>query len=220
MVHVTSSTGGGETSGLDRRALRRGKRLSGGSEPLPPPRKWRAITLATLLLVPAFWSLMAGLVAVASDDNDAPNAGPAIAVGLSLIPFVFVALAFLSEHPRAPGAVLRAMGLCLLIGIPVSALAADAVTGIVAGVGAGGIAALRADGPHEWRTRAIAVAFAAVYCFVLVRMAGALALLPAPVFPFTCLGVADHFAEWRERQPARPAGTIDAAEPADATEPD
>jgi hypothetical protein len=109
MVDVTSSTGGGETSGLDRRALRRGKRLSGGSEPLPPPRKWRAITLATLLLVPAFWSLMAGLVAVASDDNDAPNAGPAIAVGLSLIPFVFVVLAFLSEHPRAPGAVLRAM---------------------------------------------------------------------------------------------------------------
>ena len=37
------------------------------------------------------------------------------------------------------------MGLCLLVGIPVSALAGDAVSGIVAGVGAGGIAALRAD---------------------------------------------------------------------------
>ena len=50
---------------------------------------------------------------------------------------------------RAPGGRLRAMGLCLLVGIPVSALAADAVTGIVAGVGAGGIVALRADEPRR-----------------------------------------------------------------------
>ena len=89
--------------------------------PLPPQRKWRAITLATLLLVPAVWSLLAGLVAVAADDDaDGPAAGAAIAFGLSLIPFVFIVLAFASEHPRAPGAVLRAMGLCLLVGLPVS----------------------------------------------------------------------------------------------------
>ncbi|MGH2637509.1 MAG: hypothetical protein ACRDHU_15370, partial [Actinomycetota bacterium] len=99
-----------------------------GAEPLPAPRKWRAITLATLVLAPAYWSIMAGLVAIASDEARAPNAGPFIAFGLSLIPFVFVALAFLSEHPRAPGAVVKAMLLCLVVGIPVSALAADAVT--------------------------------------------------------------------------------------------
>ncbi|MGH2529652.1 MAG: hypothetical protein ACRDH0_10050, partial [Actinomycetota bacterium] len=55
-----------------------------GAEPLSPRRKWRAITLATLLLVPSYWSVLAGLVAVASDREDAPNAGPYIAFGLAL----------------------------------------------------------------------------------------------------------------------------------------
>jgi hypothetical protein len=171
-----------------------------GAEPLPPQRKWRAITLATLLLVVAYWSMLGGLVSLASDDADAggPQAGAAIALGLSLIPFVFIALAFLSEHPRAATAVLKAMGLALLVGIPVSGIAADAVTGIVAGAGAGGIAALRADRPHTWQTRAVALAFATAYTFVLVRTIGAMALVPAPIFPFTALGLADHYAEWRD----------------------
>lgn len=178
--------------------------VAAGAVPLSPQRKWRAITLATLLLAVAYWSLLAGLVSVASEDNsDGPQAGAAIALGLSLIPFVFVVLAFMSEQPRASTAVLRAMGLSLLVGIPVSAVAADAVTGIVAGVGAGGIAALRADGPHNWRTRAAALTIAALYTFVLVRTVGTLALLSAPIFPFTALGMADHYAEWRETRPVR-----------------
>lgn len=172
---------------------------SAGALPLTPQRKWRAITFATLLLAVAFWSLLAGLVSVASDDSTGePQAGAAIALGLSLIPFVFIVLAFMSEQPRASTAVLKAMGLALLVGIPVSALAADAVTGIVAGAGAGGIAALRSDGPHNWRTRAVALAIAAAYAFILVRTVGAVVLLPAPIFPFTALGLADHYAEWRE----------------------
>lgn len=166
-------------------------------DPLSPQRKWRAITFATLLLAPAVWSLLGGLVAVASDDADGPAPGAAIALGLALLPFVFIVLAFSSEHPRAPGAVLRAMGICLLVGIPVSAVAADAVTGIVAGVGAGGIVALRADVAHDWRMRAGAVAVAAAYSFVLARVAGPVVLVAAPIFPFTGIGLADHLSEWR-----------------------
>ncbi len=169
-------------------------------QPLSPERKWRAITFATLVLAPAVWSLLGGLVAIAADDDGGgggPAAGPAIALGLALIPFAFVVLAFASEHPRAPGAVVRAMGLCLLVGIPVSAIAADAVTGIVAGVGAGGIAALRADVDHERRLRIGAVVIASAYAFVLARVAGPVVLVAAPVFPFTGLGLADHLAEWR-----------------------
>jgi hypothetical protein len=150
------------------------------------------------VLAPGVWSLLGGLVAVATEDGDGgPAAGPAIAFGLSVLPFAFVVLAFASEHPRAPGAVLRAMGLCLLVGIPISALAADAVTGIVAGVGAGGMAALRADPAHDWRVRAGAVAVAVAYTFVLARVAGPAVLVAAPVFPFTALGLADHLSEWR-----------------------
>jgi hypothetical protein len=171
-----------------------------GMQPLSPRRKWRAITFATLALVPAFWSLLAGLVAAASDEPDAPDPGPALAFGLALIPFVFVVLAFASEHPRAPSAVLRAMGLALLVGIPVSALAQDAVTGIVAGVGAGGVAALRRDPDSTTRSRALAVVVAAAYVFVLARLAGGIVLLPAPIFPFTAIGVADHLAERRAEQ--------------------
>ncbi len=169
-----------------------------GVAPLSPERKWRAITLATLVLAPAVWSLLAGLVAVAADDTtDTPAAGLPIAFGLALLPFAFVVLAFASEHPRAPSAVLRAMGLCLLVGITASALAADAVTGLIAGIGAGGVVALRADADHEWKLRAGAVVVAAVYSFVLARTAGPVVLIAAPFFPFTGLGLADHLAEWR-----------------------
>jgi hypothetical protein len=175
-------------------------------QPLSPAKKWRAIMIATIVLVVAFWALLAGLVAAATDDSSGseaePNVALGLAVGLAVIPFVFVALAFLSEHPRAPGAVLRAMGWSLLVGIPVSALAGDAVTGIVAGVGAGGIQALRMDDPENWRARALAVLFASVYTFVLVRVAGALALLPAPIFPLTAIGIADHLSERRAEQAA------------------
>jgi len=172
--------------------------------PLRPQRKWRAITLATLLLAPAVWSLLIGIVAAASDDENRPAAAPAIAFGLCLIPFVYMLLAFASEHPHAPGAVVRAMGMCLLAGIMASALAADAVTGVVAGVGAGGIFALRSDAAHSIRLRAGAVVIASIYVFVLVRIAGPVALIAAPVFPFTALGLADHYAEWRLARHAAP----------------
>jgi len=177
-----------------------------GMQPLSPVRKWRAIMVATLVLVLAFWALLAGLVAEATDDSSGsaaePNSALGLAVGLTVIPFVFVALAFMSEHPRAPGAVVRAMGWSLLVGIPVSALAGDAVTGIVAGVGAGGIQALRMDDPQNWRARAWAVVVAAAYTFVLARIAGGLVLLPAPVFPLTAIGIADHLSERRAEQAA------------------
>jgi hypothetical protein len=86
------------------------------------------------------------------------------------------------------------MGLSLLVGIPVSAIAGDAVTGLVAGIGAGGIIAMRRDAPESWKHRAVAVAFAAAYTFVIVRVAGPIALLSAPVFPFTAIGLADMWA--------------------------
>jgi hypothetical protein len=167
-----------------------------GAEPLSPRKKWRAITLATLVLAPAFWSVLAGVVAVGSEDPRAPAPAPLIAFGLALIPFVFVVLAFLSEHPRAPGAVVRAMVLSLLVGIPISAAAPDAVTGFVAGLGAGGIAALRADPIHSWKARALTVAAVTLFVFLLV-MVSDVALLLAPALPFTSIGVADQLVERR-----------------------
>jgi hypothetical protein len=175
-------------------------------EPLSPQRKWRAITIATLLLVPAYWAILAGVVTTAADKTGGvANPAAAVALGLVLIPFVFIALAFLSEHPKAPGAAGKAMGLALVVGVVLSALAADAVTGLVAAVGAGGIVALRADLDHSWKARAVAVALATVYVFFLLRTASDVALLMGPALPFTGIGVADHLSERkhdRERQAA------------------
>lgn len=166
-------------------------------DPLSPRRKWRAITIASLLLVPAHLGIVAGLVAVASDRSDAPPAGPPIAFGLGLLPFVFIALAFLSGHPRAPGAAAKAMALSLLVGIPVAAIVPDAVTGLVAGVGAGGAIALRPEPLSSWKPRALGVIVVTVYVALMVRIVPDVAVLLAPTLPFTCLGVADHLAEGR-----------------------
>lgn len=170
-----------------------------GAAPLSPRRKWRAITIATLLLVPSYWAVLAGIASATSDKESAPSPGPLFAFGFSLVPFVFLALAFLSEHPRAPAAVAKAMLLAVVVGTPVSA-GADAVTGLVAGLGAGGVSALRADTDHHWKARALAVLAATVYIFVLVRTAGPVTLLFAPVLPFTSIGVADHLSEWRRER--------------------
>jgi hypothetical protein len=164
---------------------------------VPPRRKWLAITLATLVLVPAYWGILGAFVSSASDGSAGPNSGPLLAFGLCVVPFSFVVLAFVSQHPRAPGAVLKAMGLALLVGIPVSALASDAVTGLVAGMAAGGAAALRPDEGGSTRARILAVAVAAAVVFVLLRTVTVGALLLAPVLPFTALGVADHLWELR-----------------------
>jgi hypothetical protein len=153
--------------------------------------------IASLLLVPAHLGIVVGLVAVASDRADAPPAGPPIAFGLCLLPFVFIALAFLSSHPRAPGAAAKAMGLCLLVGIPIAALVPDVVTGLVAGVGAGGAAALRPDPFSSWRARALGVVAVSAYVAVMVRIVPDVTVLLVPTLPFTVLGVADHLAEAR-----------------------
>ena len=163
-------------------------------------KKWRAILLATLVFAPAYWSIVAGMVAAGSEVADAPSAAPYIAFGLALIPFVFVVIAFLSEHPRAPAAAAKGMIVSLLVGIPVSAIAQDAVTGLIAGLGAGGAFALRADLQHSLKARMIAVAAVSVYCFFLLRTVSEVALLIGPALPLTSLGIADHLSERRSER--------------------
>ena len=176
-------------------------------EPQSPRRKWRAITIATLLLVPAYLGIVLGLIAVASDRADAPPAGPPIAFGLGLLPFVFVALAFLSGHPSAPAAVAKAMGTSLLVGIPVAAIVPDAVTGLIAGIGAGGAVALRPEPFATGKARALGVAAVSLYVAVMVRIVPDVTLLLAPTLPFSCLGVADHIAETRGARDASRVAT-------------
>jgi hypothetical protein len=169
-----------------------------GAAPLSPQKRWRAITLATLVVAPAVWAIIAGIVAASSNDPDAPAGGPLIAFGLAVVPFAFLVLAFVSEHPRAPGAVLRAMALSLLVGIPIGAASPDAVTPLVAGLAAGGLAALRHDPMQSWKPRVLAAFAATVFVYLLLRVSD-LALVVAPALPFTCMGIADELTDRRER---------------------
>jgi hypothetical protein len=175
----------------------------GIDEALSPRLKWRAITLATLVLVPGFWALLTGLVAAAADDQvNAPNATAALAIGLAVTPFAFLVLAVMSQQRHVPRAVLKAMGISLLVCLTVAVVAMDAVTAMVAGAGAGGVVALRLDSPQSYRSRAMAVFLVTVYTFLLVRFLGAPTLLFAPVLSFTSIGVADHITERRRERDA------------------
>ncbi len=51
---------------------------------------------------------------------------------------------------------------------------------------------MRADQAHSWKARAIAILAVSVYVFILLRSTTVIALLLAPVLPFTSIGVADH----------------------------
>jgi MFS family permease len=87
---------------------------------------------------------------------------------------------------------------------PVSAFAGDAVTGFVAGVGAGGIAAMRADLAPQLESPGRRRLVVCAYVFILARSATIIALLLAPVLPFTSIGVADHLSERRRSERHRP----------------
>jgi hypothetical protein len=152
--------------------------------------------MATLVVVPAYWSILAGVVSLGLDD-DGGMAHPelAIAFGLALLPFSFVVLAVYSEQPRVPIAVAQALGAAVLVGVPVSALAGDAVTGLVGSVGAGGIFALRPVPDQGWRPRVAAVVLVCASTFVLAQVSPPLAVVPAPVLPFAALGLADRRVE-------------------------
>ncbi len=119
-------------------------------------RKWWAIVAGTLLVMVSTYSLVFAAVAAASDDPNPPSPAAPAALGLAIIPFVFLIVAFLSNHRYAPGAVLAAMGLSVPVALIVSAIARDVVSGLVAGFGAGAIVSLRSERVHSWQGRATA----------------------------------------------------------------
>lgn len=159
-----------------------------GGAPNTPPRRWLALIVASLVLQFSYWPLVAAMTA--SLDGDEASAA-AVALGLSLAPITYVLLAFMSRHPRAPGAVLKAMALLLLVGMPVVLL--NSIVGLFAGYAAGGVIALRPlpEG-RPYRPRVIAVAIVAVYLFGLQLLgANEFALLSAAALPLAVSGIAD-----------------------------
>jgi len=137
---------------------------------------------------------------VAAGLEDGPPPGPAFAFGLALVPFVFVALSAISRQPALGGATVAAMLLAVAVALPVLALARDAVTGLVAGFGAGGAVALRREPKHRWQTRAWGVVGAATFTLVAVRLVPLLGLIAAPIITLPAIGAADLYSDYRAEQ--------------------
>lgn len=159
-----------------------------------PKRRWVSLTAATLVMQFAYWPVVASLV-----EGDVDLAG-LLWLGMAVTPFVFLVLAFASGHPRAPGATGLALGLFLVVALPVALL--DLVAGLVAGFGAAGALTLRRDPDlHPLKGRVIAVAAASVYIVVLVMLGGLVpvlgpfAIMSGAVIPLAVVGIADEVAE-------------------------
>ena len=150
------------------------------------------ITAATVLEMASYWFMVAAFDLSNSGAGEA--AGP-FALGLALIPFVFIILAFGSRHHSPAGAVLRAMALSVVVGIPIAYF--NLPMGLVAGYGAGGIFTLRAEPYHRWQTRATAVALAAIYTLAVLLIMQDEAVFVGGIVPFLAIGIADHVQENR-----------------------
>lgn len=138
-------------------------------------------------------SFVVALVATGSDDAQA--AGPAFALGFMLVPAVFGVLAFVSGHERAPLATLLAMGLWLVLTLPMGLI--NPVTGLAAGFGGGGIVALGREDPGQLRPRLMGTALTTLYVTLTLVIFVPAGLFACAFLPLTALGLADWYAERR-----------------------
>lgn len=133
----------------------------------PPENLWRvwlAIGLGTVVQAISFGSLLLGAIASASDRPEA--GGPAFAIGFGLVPIVFLIVAFGSGRFGAATAVLKGMGLWLLVALPLGLI--HPVTGMCAGFTAAGAVTLRREKGISFRPRVAAVVMASAYVTLLV----------------------------------------------------
>lgn len=161
-------------------------------DPTSTRRRWVAVGLATVLELLSYWSLLRAYVA-GREDLGPEVAGPSFFFGMIMVPLIFVVLAFVSRHPTAPMAVLKGMGLFLLVGLPVGMLVP--VLGLVAGFGVGGIVTYRMEDDHRYGPRLIAVGAISAYTLVLMIIATPIGVFTGGFLPFVALVFADRYSE-------------------------
>lgn len=158
-------------------------------------RSWLAIGLGTVVQMISYGSLLVAIVATQSDTPDA--AGPAFAVGFALAPMVFVTVAFTSGRHKAPVAVLKAMGLWLVVALPLSLF--NPIFGLSVGFGLGGVLTLKERDTDRWQNRTVAVLLTGVYALLMLWIIPALGLLSGGLLPLAALGLMDYYTEHRAK---------------------
>ena len=121
--------------------------------------------------------------------------GGLVAIALAVAPLVFVILAFVSRHPRAPRRVLQAMAALLGVGFTVGLFAP--VLGAAAGFAVGGALCLNPPDVVEvakWRISAtILMTF---YTFILLLFVTPAGVFSGGLLPLMMLGFGDEYALW------------------------
>jgi hypothetical protein len=165
----------------------------------PPENLWRvwlAIGLGTVVQAISFGSLLLGAVASVEDQPEA--AGPAFAIGFGLVPIVLVIVAFGSGRFGAATAVLKGMGLWLLVALPVGLI--NPVTGMCAGFTAAGAVTLRREEGIAFRPRVAAIVMASGYVTLLVVLLPQAGIFAGAITPLFAIRGADI---WSERENAK-----------------
>ena len=143
------------------------------------------------MLLVSYWSIVLAFAARSTDDVD--PFGP-FALGMALVPFVYLILAFVSVHRSAPAAVMAGMGLALVVGAIMLFLTGNPVVALVAGYASGGVVALRPEPGVLLRRRAVGAAAGTVLVWILLAVAEPVAIFFAPAIPLTAIGMSDGLA--------------------------
>ncbi len=170
-----------------------------GARAITPVRRWAVLAMATTAMQFAWWPVVYEVAA--SPDPEGGSAG-GFAFGLALVPVVFGILAFGSRRDDAPMAVLRAMGIFLVVGLPLGLM--DVVVGLAVGFSAAAVTALRGpEGLDTKRLRWFAVGGLLVWVSLLLAVAPGFAIMSGAVLPLLVHGIVDQAAEDRAHASAR-----------------
>jgi hypothetical protein len=161
--------------------------------PLDPRRKWLAVGFATVVTLPAFWLLVAAVVAADPDSDLEAPVGVFVGVGLALIPVALYVLARVSRHPEALKAAVFGGSLGIVLAGALSFALREPLSPLVAGIGAGGVIALRRHPDTTTAARAIAVAIATAYSAAMVWFVPQLSLGLSPMLPLAAVAAADGY---------------------------
>jgi hypothetical protein len=157
-------------------------------------RNWLALALGTIVALFSYFSYAAAFV---QPDEGPPTVdGGLVAIGLSIAPFVFIVIAWVSRNPRAGKMVLWSMAALIGLGLALGLI--SPVLGASAGLGIGAALSLNLpDIPDQMRRRIVAVLLSLAYTTALLFVARPAGVLSGAVIPIIMVGFADEYGAWR-----------------------
>jgi len=189
---------------VDRYAKRKADRVVAKAEAfkesMGEPRRWRAVGLATLLLVFGYFSVI-GAVA-ANEDGEVSAARTAMIMAALVAPLSLAVLGRVSQAPTPVRTALVAGPLAIAGFALVGSLTGDSASALVLSFGIAGAVAMRTDsGVHSVWRRIGTVGFFLIATVVIRLVSAEVAVTVAPLFPFVATGITDMITEREFRRP-------------------